>query len=124
MLDQGKLKQEILNVLNDIIPPALEQAMLSSFCSNNDVGKKAAKTFAQTFKDIANDALADGLASAIDYHVHSAEVFGQMMLVGIPTVGGIGSHTSLPHMVSSQTMPTGQGGGAIPGPNKFIFGIK
>ena len=75
-------------------------------------------------KKLLAEEWAKTIAQAIDYYVKNADIHGQMMLVGIPTVGSPSSHTSLPHMVSAQTLPVGQGGGAIPGPNKFIFGIK
>jgi len=124
MLDQPGLKQQILDVLDSTIPEALEHAMYSTYGNTSERAKENAKKFAETFKDIAHDALAEGISAAIDYYVRNAEVFGQMLLVGIPTVGSPVSHTSLPHMVQAKTMPKGLGGGSIPGPNTFIFGIQ
>lgn len=124
MLDQAKLKQQILEILDDVIPDALEKAMYATYMNKSKRSQEAAKTFANTFKEIANEALAEGLSSAIDYHIRTAEVFGKMLLVGIPTVGSPASHTSLPHLVQAQTIPKGVGGGSIPGPNQFIFGIQ
>lgn len=124
MLDAGKLKQNLLDLFNTTIPSAFEQAYLETMPNKSDVGDKIAKQFGETLKNMLAEQWAETMAQAIDYYVKNADVHGQMMLVGIPTAGSPTSHVSLPHMVSAQTLPVGQGGGMIPGPNKFIFGIK
>ena len=122
-------EQEVLgfnpqDLFNTTLPVAFEQAFLETFPDKSDAGDKMAKKFGETIKNLLAAEWAKTIAQAIDYYVKNADVHGQMMLVGIPTVGSPAAHTSLPHMVSAQTLPTGQGGGMIPGPNKFIFGIK
>jgi len=124
MLKPDVLEQNLLDLFNTTLPVAFEQAFLETFPNKSDVGDKAAKKFGETIKNLLAEEWAKTMAQAIDYYVRNADVHGQMMLVGIPTVGSPSSHTSLPHMVSAQTIPTGTGGGMIPGPNKFIFGIK
>ena len=124
MLKPDVLEKNLLDLFNTTLPVAFEQAMLESFGNKSKKGSEVAKKFGETIKEQLAEQWAKTIAQAIDYYVKNADVHGQMMLVGIPTVGSPGSHTSLPHMVSAQTLPVGQGGGAIPGPNKFIFGIK
>jgi len=124
MLKPDELEKNLLDLFNTTLPVAFEQAMLESFGAKSKKGAEVAKKFGETVKEQLAEQWAKTIAQAIDYYVKNADVHGQMMLVGIPTVGSPGSHTSLPHMVSAQTLPVGQGGGAIPGPNKFIFGIK
>lgn len=124
MLKPDVLEQNLLDLFNTTLPVAFEQAFLETFPDKSDAGDKMAKKFGETIKNLLAAEWAKTMAQAIDYYVKNADVHGQMMLVGIPTVGSPSSHTSLPHIVTAQTMPTGQGGGMIPGPNKFIFGIK
>jgi len=124
MLKPDVLEQNLLDLFNTTLPVAFEQAFLETFPDKSDAGDKMAKKFGETIKNLLAAEWAKTIAQAIDYYVKNADVHGQMMLVGIPTVGSPSSHTSLPHMVTAQTIPTGQGGGMIPGPNKFIFGIK
>jgi len=124
MLKPDVLEQNLLDLFNTTLPVAFEQAMLESFGNKSKKGEEVAKKFGETIKKLLAEEWAKTMAQAIDYYVKNADIHGQMMLVGIPTVGSPSSHTSLPHMVSAQTLPVGQGGGAIPGPNKFIFGIK
>lgn len=124
MLKPDVLEQNLLDLFNTTLPVAFEQAMLESFGNKSKKGEEVAKKFGETIKKLLAEEWAKTIAQAIDYYVKNADIHGQMMLVGIPTVGSPSSHTSLPHMVSAQTLPVGQGGGAIPGPNKFIFGIK
>jgi len=124
MLKPDVLEQNLLDLFNTTIPVAFEQAMLESFGAKSKKGEEAAKKFGETIRQQLAEQWAKTIAQAIDYYVKNADIHGQMMLVGIPTVGSPSSHTSLPHMVSAQTIPVGQGGGMIPGPNKFIFGIK
>ena len=124
MLKPDELEKNLLDLFNATLPTAFEQAMLEMNPEKSERNNKAAKKFGETVKNLLAEEWAKTIAQAIDYYVKNADVHGQMMLVGIPTVGSPSSHTSLPHMVSAQTIPTGQGGGMIPGPNKFIFGIK
>ena len=124
MLKPETLKQNLLDLFNNTIPTAFEQAFLMTMPEKTEAGDKMAKDFGETLRSMLAEEWATTIAQAIDYYVKNADVHGQMMLVGIPTVGSPTSHTSLPHMVSAQTIPVGQGGGMIPGPNKFIFGIK
>jgi len=124
MLKPDELEKNLLDLFNATLPTAFEQAMLEMNPEKSERNDKAAKKFGETVKNLLAEEWAKTIAQAIDYYVKNADVHGQMMLVGIPTVGSPSSHTSLPHMVSAQTIPTGQGGGMIPGPNKFIFGIK
>ena len=124
MLKPDVLEQNLLDLFNTTLPVAFEQAMLETFGNKSKKGEETAKKFGETIKKLLAEEWAKTMAQAIDYYVKNADIHGQMMLVGIPTVGSPSSHTSLPHMVSAQTLPVGQGGGAIPGPNKFIFGIK
>lgn len=124
MLKPDVLEQNLLDLFNTTLPAAFEQAMLETFPEKSERNDKAAKQFGETIKKLLAEEWAKTIAQAIDYYVKNADVHGKMMLVGIPTVGSPASHTSLPHMVEAQTIPTGTGGGQIPGPNKFIFGIK
>jgi len=124
MLKPDELEKNLLDLFNATLPTAFEQAMLEMNPEKSERNDKAAKKFGETVRNLLAEEWAKTIAQAIDYYVKNADVHGQMMLVGIPTVGSPSSHTSLPHMVSAQTIPTGQGGGMIPGPNKFIFGIK
>jgi hypothetical protein len=124
MLKPDELEKNLLYLFNATLPTAFEQAMLEMNPEKSERNDKAAKKFGETVRNLLAEEWAKTIAQAIDYYVKNADVHGQMMLVGIPTVGSPSSHTSLPHMVSAQTIPTGQGGGMIPGPNKFIFGIK
>lgn len=124
MLKPDVLEKNLLDMFNNTLPVAFEQAFLELYPEKSNHTDEIAKKFGETIKNLLAEEWAKTMAKAIDYYVRNAEVHGQMMLMGIPTVGSPSSHTSLPHMVNAETIPTGLGGGKIPGPNKFIFGIK
>lgn len=122
-LDQGKLKDNIKQAFDETLPNAIETGLLEMLPDVNKTGNSMAKNVAKTINELISEPLAERLSAAIDYYVRTADVHGKMMIMG-GTVGGPYSQTLIPITVSASTIPVGMGGGMIPGPNQFIFGIK
>lgn len=124
-LDQGKLKDNIKSAIEDTLQPALETAMLKQFGKDTKESTEKSKEFADTVIDLFADPFAEALSSAIDYYVRNADVHGQMMLLGVNTVGSMCAQSQVvPLMLKASTHPVGQGGGMIPMLNEFYLGIK
>jgi hypothetical protein len=125
MLDQGKLKSSIQSAFEEISQPALETAFSKVCPKDTNDGSSAAKNFADTATELISEPLAERLASAIDYYVRNANVFGNFMILGVTTVGSPCAQSQVvPLPISVQTMPVGMGGGCMPLPNTLILGIQ
>ena len=84
MLDASKLKQNLLDLFNQTIPSAFEQAMLETMPEKSDVGDKIAKQFGETLKNMLAEQWAETIAQAIDYYVKNATITGTILTVGSP----------------------------------------
>lgn len=122
-LDQGKLKDNIKKAFDETLPEAIERGLLQMLNNESKAGNDMAKKVADTVNELISEPLAERLSAAIDYYVRTADVHGKIMITG-NTVGGPYAQTLIPIIASASTIPVGMGGGNIPGPNTFIFGIK
>lgn len=104
MLNVATLELNIKQAFDEVFPPAFERAMLEMMPQKSDDGDKKAKNFAQTVTDLIAGDMASRLASAIDYYVRNANVYGSILTVGSPYV----------HTAVLTTIPVGTGGGSIP----------
>ena len=125
MLDQAKLKGSIQSAFEEILQPALETAFSKVCPKDTTDGSQAATNFANTATELISEPLAERLASAIDYYVRNANIFGNFMILGVNTVGSPSAQTQVvPLPITVQTMPVGLGGGCMPLPNTLILGIQ
>lgn len=125
MLDQAKLKGSIQSAFEEILQPALETAFSKVCPKDTTDGSHAATNFANTATELISEPLAERLASAIDYYVRNANIFGNFMILGVSTVGSPSAQTQVaPLPITVQTMPVGLGGGCMPLPNTLILGIQ
>lgn len=84
-LKKETLKQEIQDAIEQLLPPALEEAYKHTLTRNTESGRKAAKNFADVATELLAEPMAKALSSAIDYHVRSANIWGQIITNGSPT---------------------------------------
>lgn len=110
MLKPDVLKQNLLDLFNQTIPVAFEQAFLELMPEKTDAGSEAAKKFGETIDKLVSEQWAETMAQAIDYYVKNAQIFGTVITVGSPT-----TQTA---MINSTPMPATNG--AIPN----TLGIK
>ena len=87
-LDQGKLKDNIQKAIEDCFQPAFETAFKRTLPSESSQGDDISKKFADVATEMIAEPFAEQLSAAIDYYVKNADVHGQMMLMGVSTVGG------------------------------------
>jgi len=85
MLKPDVLKQNLLDLFNQTLPVAFEQAFLELMPEKTDAGSKAAKKFGETVKQLLAEQWAETMAQAIDYYVKNAQLFGTIITVGSPT---------------------------------------
>ena len=124
-LDQGKLKDNIQKAIEDCFQPAFETAFKRTLPSESSQGDDISKKFADVATEMIAEPFAEQLSAAIDYYVKNADVHGQMMLMGVSTVGGPTSQAQVaPLLLKASTHPVGMGGGTVPMMNEFYFGIK
>ena len=125
MLDQAKLKDSIQSAFEEILQPALETAFSKVCPKDTTDSSRAATNFADTATELISEPLAERLASAIDYYIRNANIFGNFMILGVSTVGSPVAQTQVaPLPITVQTMPVGLGGGSMPLPNTLILGIQ
>ena len=84
-LNKETLKKEIQEAIEDVLPGALQQGLISIQPRNTEVGQEAAEKFAKTITELLAEPLATALAAAIDYHVRSAEIYGTINTIGGPS---------------------------------------
>lgn len=124
-LDVNKLKDNIQTAIEDTFTPALQVAFKKVMPGETVASDTAAKTFATTFVDLCAEPFAEQLASAIDYYIKNANIHGQMMLLGVSTVGSMTAQSQVvPLTLKASTHPVGQGGGTLPMINEFYLGIE
>ena len=124
-LDQGKLKDNIQKAIEDCFQPAFETAFKRTLPSETTEGDEISKKFADVAVEMIAEPFAEQLSAAIDYYIKNADVHGQMMLMGVSTVGGPTSQVqAAPLLLKASTHPVGTGGGMIPMVNEFYLGIK
>jgi hypothetical protein len=85
MLNEDKLYKNILELLNNTLPTAFEYALLATFPGMSETGSDIAKKFGESIDTAISDAIAKGLASAIDCYVKNADIYGTVITVGSPT---------------------------------------
>ena len=95
-LNKKTLKEEIQSALEELLQPALEQGYKSTLTRNTEAGANAAKKFSEVITELLAEPLATALAGAIDYHVRSANVYGQIITVGGPTTQTARVNSPLP----------------------------
>lgn len=104
MLNPDNLKQDILNCINTIFPKAFNQAMLNTYSVHSKHNREKAQKFAEVVTDQIAEPLAEGLASAIDRYIKSANVHGQIWTIG----------NKFLQKATIASTGEGVGGGAIP----------
>lgn len=85
MLKLPKLQQEIQDAMETFLPEALREGFKATFNAETEAGNKAAERFAATVTNLFAAPFAQAIASAIDYHVRSATIYGTILTVGSPT---------------------------------------
>jgi len=85
MLKPDVLKQQLLDLFNQTIPTAFEQAFLEMQPENTKAGAESAKKFGQTINDLLSEQWATTISQAIDYYVKNAQIYGTLITNGSPT---------------------------------------
>ena len=85
MLNVDGLKDNIKQMIQDIVIPAIKEIELARQPNKSDIGEKQAEQIAETFDELVSEPLADNLANAIDYYVKNIAITGTIITVGSPT---------------------------------------
>ena len=80
MLKKDVLKQEIQDAFETLLPGAFKEALRAVQPQESKDGNEMAEKFGQVITDLLSEPLAQALASAIDYHVRSADVHGTVIV--------------------------------------------
>ena len=84
MLNVEGLKDNIKQMIKDIVIPAVKEIELARQSVNSDAGDKMAEQIAETFDDLVTEPLAENLANAIDYYVKNIAITGTIITSGSP----------------------------------------
>ena len=84
MLNPSSLQSQLKDIYSTILPPAVEQVVLTLFPQETDIGEKIAKQCAETFDDMVSAQLAEMMANAIDYYVKNISISGMIITTGSP----------------------------------------
>ena len=101
MLKPDVLEQNLLDMFNQTIPVAFEQAFLEMMPEKTDAGSKAAEKFGETINKFLAPQWSKTMAQAIDYYTKNAQIFGTVITMGSPT-----TQTA---MINSTPMPATNG---------------
>lgn len=86
MLNIKTLEEELKKAFSETLPMAFEEAMKSTFPQDSELGADIAKTFGEVIDELVSESLAQRIAAAIDYHIRSATIYGNIVTTGSPTV--------------------------------------
>jgi CHASE3 domain sensor protein len=84
MLNVDGLKDNIKQMIQDIVIPAIKEIELARQPIKSDQGEKMAEQIANTFDELVSEPLADNLANAIDYYIKNMAITGTIITVGSP----------------------------------------
>ena len=84
MLNVEGLKDNIKQMIKDIVIPAVKEIELARLPVKSDVGDKMAEQIADTFDELVTEPLAENLANAIDYYVKNIAITGTIITTGSP----------------------------------------
>lgn len=104
MLNVDGLKDQIKEIIQNIVIPAIKEIELARQPVKSDVGDKYAQQIADTFDELVTEPLAENLANAIDYYVKNISITGTII-----TVGGMFSQVA-----NISSMPTPVANGKVP----------
>lgn len=104
MLNVDGLKDNIKQMIQDIVIPAIKEIELARQPNKSDIGEKQAEQIAETFDELVSEPLADNLANAIDYYVKNIAITGTIITVGSP-VTQTAVITSMPTPVANGKVP-------------------
>lgn len=104
MLNVDGLKNQIMQIIKDVLVPAIKELELARQPNKSDVGDKQAEQIAQTFDELISEPLADNLANAIDYYIKNISITGTIITTGSP-VTQTAVITSMPTPVTNGKVP-------------------
>ena len=104
MLNVEGLKDNIKQMIQDIVIPAVKEIELARQAVKSDAGDKMAEQIAETFDDLVTEPLAENLANAIDYYVKNIAITGTIITSGSP-VTQTAIITSMPTPVVNGKVP-------------------
>ena len=104
MLNVDGLKNQIMQIIKDVLVPAIKELELARQPNKSDVGDKQAEQIAQTFDELISEPLADNLANAIDYYIKNISITGTIITTGSP-VTHTAVITSMPTPVTNGKVP-------------------
>ena len=84
MLNKNTLQKEIQDSFEQLLPNDLREGFKSTFPRQTAGGDKMAERFANVTTDMLAQPLAEALASAIDYYIRTADVYGIIITNGSP----------------------------------------
>lgn len=84
MLNVNGLKDNIKQMIQDIVIPAIKEIELARQSVKSEAGNKLAQQIADTFDDLVTEPLAENLANAIDYYVKNIAITGTIITTGSP----------------------------------------
>ena len=97
MLNPTQLKADLKDTFSQILPPAIEICLRSTFSSMTDETEKTCTEFAERFDEMVSDPLAERIADIIDTYIKSMGIYGTILTTGSPV---------------TQTAPINPGGAA------------
>lgn len=82
MLNTNTLSKDIQDIMEDVLPSALESALRSLSGEESDAGVESAQTFAKNLTEMMAKPFADRLAASIDRYIKSGCIYGTILTVG------------------------------------------
>lgn len=84
MLNPAQLKEDLKDTFSQILTPAIEVCLRSTFSSMTDETEKTCSEFAERFDEMVSEPLAERMADIIDTYIKSMGIYGTIITTGSP----------------------------------------
>lgn len=84
MLDVDNLQKSLQVAFEEVLPSAFEEVMRAILPMQSSDGDEKVKAVKEFVKDLISEDLSTRIASAIDYYVKNADVYGSLITTGSP----------------------------------------
>lgn len=85
MLNVDNLQKSLQVAFEEVLPSAFEEVMRAMLPMQSTDGDNKVKAVSNFVKDLISEDLSTRIASAIDYYIKNADIYGTIITVGSPS---------------------------------------
>lgn len=85
MLKVDDLQKSLKTAFDEVLPAAFKEVMRAMLPMKSSDGDAKVDAVGEMVKDLISEDLSTRIASAIDYYIKNADIYGQIITVGSPS---------------------------------------